>query len=409
MRDRRAALRHNRGFMLLFAGQSISVLGSDITTWALPLTAVLTLGASPTQMGLLSAAGALPILLAGPVAGAWTDRVRRKPLLIFADLGRVLILASIPLAAVLGHLSLGQLYAAVILAGALSITFDVAYQALLPALVGRDSLVEANSAMEASASVARIAGSGLAGVLVQLLSGPTAILTDAFSFLVSAASLSLIDAAEPEPPSVTDRRRVRQEIAEGLRALADLPVVRALTIASGIFNLFDSALIAVYVLYLIRTLSIPAGLVGLVFALGGVGGLLGALLAGPVARKYGMPLTLMCSAMIAGIAELGIAVAGGPLVLAISIVVAGEGLVQVSASIYGINAQSLRQSLVPDYLQGRVAATTQIIRQGVIPIGALIGGICADHFGLRPTVVAAGLGTLSSGIWLALSPVRTMQ
>ncbi len=409
MGDRRAGLRHNRGFVLLFAGQSVSYLGSSISIWVLPLTAALTLGASPTQMGLLSAAGALPILLVGPVAGAWADRVRRRPLLIAADLGRVVMLASIPLAAAFGRLTLGQLYVVEILAGALTITFDVAYQALLPTLVGRESLVQANSAMEASSSVAGVAGPGLAGVLVQVLSGPTAILVDALSFLVSAVSLGLIDAREPEPPPTAERRHVRQEIGEGLRAVAGQPVVRALIVGSGIFNLFDSALIAVYVLYLIRTLNVPAGLVGLVFALGGLGGLFGAVMAARVAHRFGLAATLIGSAMLAGIAELGIGVATGPLALAMTIVVAGEGLVQVGATIYGINSLSLRQAIVPDHLQGRVAATAQIVSQGVIPIGALVGGICADRFGLRPTVVAAGIGTISAGIWLALSPVRTVR
>ncbi len=405
---RRIGLWPRSDFARLWAAQAVSALGSQITMLALPLTAVLVLRAGPAQMGLLAAAGSVPYLLVGLVAGVWVDRVRRRPVLIAADLGRAALLASIPLAAWLHALGMAHLYAVAFLCGVLRVFFDVADQSLLPTVVGREALVAANSKLETSASVAGIVGPGLAGALVQAVTAPAAILVDALSFLLSALFVSRVRAHEP-PPSRDERQGIRAEILAGLRWVWRDPIVRPLIISGASFALFDSVLMAVYVLYLVRTLALAPALVGVVFALGSVGGLAGALLAGPLARRVGVGPALVGGICVAGVAEMAIALAGGPPLVALAIVVVAEAGVQCGDLVCDINAVSLRQALVPEHLRGRVNATVRVCTWGVAPLGALAGGVLAARYGLRPTVVVAGVGTLGAFLWAYFSPVRALR
>lgn len=408
MRAKRRAGLWQRDFLLLWGAQAVSGLGSQVTLWALPLAAVLALKATPAQMGLLAAAGSAPSLLVSLFAGAWADRVRRRPTLIAADVARALLLATVPLAAALGMLSLAQLYVVAFLAGTLGVFFGVAYQSFLPSVVERERLVAANGALEAANSIVGITGPGLAGVLVQLLTAPIAILADALSYVVSALALALIRTPEA-PPDRAQRRPLAVEIGEGLRVVREQPILRALAVGSGLFNLFDAILLAVYVLYLTRTLGVGPALIGAIFALGSAGGLAGAVLAGRITRRIGVGPAMLMGILLAGLAEVAIALAGGPPTLAALVVAAGEAAVEAGAVLYNINSTSLRQALVPDRLQGRVAATLRLVSVGVTPLGALAGGILATHDGLRPTVLVAGVGTLLSVAWLVASPVRGLR
>lgn len=399
----------NSDFGRLWSGQTVSVLGSQVTLLALPLTAVLVLKAHPSQMGLLAAAGSAPYLLVGLFAGVWVDRVRRRPILMAADLGRALLLASIPLAAWLHVLGMAQLYVVAFLAGILRVFFDVASQSFLPVLVGHEALVAANSKLETSNSVAGIVGPGLAGALVQLVTAPVAILVDALSFLVSALFLRLIRTREPLPARHDERQGLLTAIREGLRLVWTDPLLRPLVISGASFSLFDSLLMAVYVLYMVRTLALTPALVGVVFALGSVGGLAGALLAGPLTRRIGLGRALVGGILAAGVAELGIALAGGPPLVALLIVIVAEAGVQCGDLVYDINAVSLRQSRVADRVQGRVNATVRVCTWGMAPLGALAGGVLAERYGLRPAVVVAGAGTLCAFLWVLCSPVRSLR
>lgn len=392
-------LWRHAGFLTLWAGQTVSLFGSRITLLALPLTAVLALHASAAQMGLLAAAGSAPWLIVGLPAGVWVDRLRRRPLMVAADLGRALLLFSVPLAAWLGRLHLEQLYLVQFLVGVLTVVFDVAYQSWLPSLVPSEHLVEGNSKLEMSDSVAQIAGPGLGGVLVQVLTAPVAILADALSFLVSALLLSSIRTHEAAPPRA-DRGSMRREIAEGLRLVLGNPLLRALAGSSATFNLFDSVLFSVYVLYMVRALGLSAGAIGLVFGLGGVGGLLGALLVGPITRRVGLGRTLTAAVILAALAEILIAAAGGPALVAASILTGAEAIVEFGAVIFAINAVTLRQTRTPEQLLGRVNATSRFATWGVGPVGALLGGALGQAVGLRQTVLLAGLGTLLAFPWL---------
>ncbi len=404
----KTSLWHHRDFLLLWSGQTISQLGSQITTWALPLTAVVLLKANASQMGLLVALRNVSYLLVGLFAGVWVDRVKRRPLLIVTDIGRALLLLSIPLTALFGLLSITQLYIVTFLTGLLTVLFDVAYQSFLPSLVARDQLIEGNSKLEASASIAQIVGPGLAGALVQLFTGPIAILRDALSCVVSALSLTLTWVKEP-PLLIEERRHIGHEISEGLQAVWHYPILRTLAIGSGLFNFFDSFLFTFYVLYLIKTIGATPLLVGIIIAISSVGGLLGALLTEKITRKFGLGPTLLAGVLLASMGEFTIALAQGPLLFAILLVIIGEGSVQAGAVLYGVNGLSLRQTIVPDRLQGRVSATLRIIAVGVVPLGALLGGFLGDTYGLRTTVLVAGCGTFIAFLWVLFSPVRKLR
>ena len=237
-----------------------------------------------------------------------------------------------------------------------------------------------------------------------------AILTDALSFALSALSLVLIRVREAAPNAREGQSpHLWREISEGLQVVLRHPVLRALAGGSGLFNFFDSFLYSVYVLYLTRTLDMPPVFVGIVFALGGAGGLLGALLCGRVTRAVGLGPTLLGGALLAAVAELVIALAGGSLLAALLMVIVGEASVQAGAAFYGINGLSLRQAIVPDRLQGRVNATVRVISLGVVPLGALLGGTIGDRYGLRPTVLIAGVGTLLAFLLVFVSPVRRLR
>lgn len=406
---RPAGLWRHTDFLLLWGGQSVSQVGSQVTTWALPLVAVLLLGASPLQMGILALMGRLPLLLIGLPAGAWVDRLSYRRVLIVADGGRALLIGSIPLAAWLHILSLFQLYLVALLVGLLSVFFDIAYQSFLPSLVADEHLVEANSKLESSTALASIVGPGLAGTLVQWISGPLALLVDALSFVVSAISLVAMRVRERVSKEGARARPLLGDIGEGLRFFWQQPVIRALTISAALFNLFDNVLGAEYVLYLTRTLHLGAVSVGIVGACGGVGWLLGALLTARLTRRFGLGPTLIGSIALSCLAKAAIALAGGPLLLTLGAVICGELLFQGVATVYIINSLSLRQSVLPEDLRGRVTAAIRVITWGVGSFGALLGGILATVVDLRPTMLIAASGTVLALVWIVSSPVRQVR
>jgi predicted MFS family arabinose efflux permease len=305
-------------------------------------------------------------------------------------------------------LSIGQLAAVAFLAGVLTLLFGVAHSSFLPSLVREEQLIEGNSKLETSLSMAGIAGPGLGGALVQLLTAPTAILLDAVSFLLSALCLSFIRAPETVPACPVQQRSLRHDIAAGLRFVFGNSILRPLALSSATFNLFDNALFAVYILYMTRTLHLPAGAVGLVFGIAGVGGLLGAAAAAPITRWLGVGRVVVGGVALAGIAELGIAAVVGPLLLAVGLLILAEGSVQFGAALYVINSRTLRQTLTPDRMLGRVSATSDFLTQGVGPLGALLGGVLGEVIGLRGTVIVAGIGTLFAFIWVLAPPLRSL-
>jgi MFS family permease len=403
----RGLWRHGE-FMKLWIGQTISQLGSHIGGGALRFTAILFLAATPLQLSLLTAAQMLPTLLLGLLAGVWVDRLRRRPLLIAADIGRGVLLLSVPLAYLLGLLRLEQLYLVAALVGALAILFDVAYGAYLPEVVGRAQLVEGNSKLSASGSVAEIAGPPLGGALVQLISAPLAIVLDALSFLVSALAIWRIRAPEPAPEVPHDRPGLRRELAEGLGAALRDPLLRALLGAGFTMSLFGGIIGTLYDLYLIRELGMSPALVGLTIGVGGISALVGAFAAGPITRRVGVGPAIGGALALSGLTGLLIPLAHGPIYVALPMILASQAA-DILFAVYFINETSLRQSIVPPRLLGRVDASFRFLTTGAALIGALLGGALGEAVGARAAIAVGVLGVWSACLWVFGSPLRKLR
>lgn len=397
-------------FVKLWSGRTISEFGSRITREGLPLTAALLLGAGPAQMALLAAMGAAPVLLVGLLAGVWVDRLPRRPILIAADLGQAALLLSIPIAALLGQLRIEQLYVVTALTGVLKVFFDVADQSFLPALVSREHLVEGNSKLETSGSLAEIGGPVLAGVLVQTITAPIAILLDALSFLVSAATVVAI--RTPEPPVAPPEPQANwwREISLGLRVVLSHPTLRALAGFSSLGSFFGGFYATLYVLYAIQVIGVTPAVLGILIAGGGVGALIGAVVSAPLARRFGLgPAMLLMAGLRAAVAFLTPLAASTPLALAIGLMFAGQIIGDFAAVAFSIHAVSLRQTITPDHLLGRMNASMHFLAGGVHPFGILLGGALATIFGIQATLLIAAGGSVLAAAWVVLSPIPQMQ
>jgi MFS family permease len=409
MQIRTAGLWANSEFLKFWAAQAISFFGSQITILALPLTAAVSLQASAAQMGLLRTAEVAPALLIGLFVGAAVDRLRRRPILILADIGRALLLASIPLASYLGSLHMSHLYMVALLSGMLTVCFDVAHMSLLPSLVPRENLVEGNSKLEVSRSIAMIAGPGIAGILVQLFTAAFAIIFDAVSFLGSALFLLLIRTPEPPRADSAARQHFWADVAEGLQAVWHQPLLRTMALSLCIFNFFYNAIGAAYVLYIVRELGIAPATLGLIYAIGSVGFALGAALAGRAARRFGVGPTIVWGACLSDAAFLLIPLASGQHQAVIPLLIAAQLLATFAGPMTAINQLSLRQAITPDRLLGRVNATMRVIALAAAPVGALLAGLLGGTIGLRPTLAIGALGLQLGFVILLLSPLRTLR
>lgn len=372
---------------------------------AFPLVAVAYLRATAFQVGVLTACTTAAFLLVGLPAGAWVDRLRRRQVMMVADLGRMAAIGSVPVAYGLGGLTLAQLYVVALVNGVLSVFFDVAYQSYLPSLVGVEDLVEGNAKLTASAQVALVAGPSLAGGLVQALGGPVAVAVDAGSYLVSSVSLAVIGTVEEAlaPPT---QARLRSQIGEGLRFVLGHRILRAIAGCTGTANLFSSVQSAVEIVFLVRVIHVSAGVIGLLFAGAGLGGLVGAFLSSRLAHRFGgvraiqAGIVLNAGALLLPLTGRGVAVG----LFALGLFVNSIGVV-----IYNVNQVSFRQRLCPPGLLGRMNATMRFLVWGEMPLGALLGGALGAGIGLRPTLWVAAAGQLLAIIWLFTSPMRTMR
>lgn len=403
-----ASLRRNHDFLKLWAGQSISMLGSQVTPIALPLIASILFHATPGQMAFLLAMQYAPYTLVGLFAGALVDRMRRKPLMIAADLGRAALLATLPLAIANGILRMELLYVVSFGMGVLNVFFGTAYGAFLPAIVPREQLVEANSRFSTSSSIAGIAGPGLAGSLVQLLTAPVAILMDAASFLVSALALVRIRTPDPAPPAPERARNIWREIAEGMLVLLRNPILRALQVSMATNDIFWNALYAVYFLFVTRDLRLPAGAIGVIFGAGSAGALLGSLVAARLARRFGLGRTLIVSQICVGSGSLLIACAAYFRFAALPLLIAAEVIQASTNTVFGINRGSVALAVTPAHMRGRVGASGSVIGLGVAAAGVAIGGFLGERLGLAPTIVIGALGSPLAFLWLVFSPIRDL-
>ncbi len=396
-------------FLKLWAGTTIADVGTQVTVVALPLTAVLVLGAGPMDMGLLAATGGVPSLVFGVFAGAWADRLPRRPVIIATATIVGLLLGSIPVASIAGVLRIEWLYAVEFLAGLAGVLAGAAYQAYIPTLVDTPDLHEANTRLEQSFSVARTIGPGLGGALVQWLTAPIAIAVDAVSYFV--ADLLLLWIRHPEPPVTRPQGReanIWREMKEGLQfTLAD-PVLRSLTTAVASATLFNSAFFALYILYLSRTLEIPPVLLGVVLGVAGPSALVGSLLIGPLNRTFGVGRCLLLCIGVAAIGRLIVPLATGPMMVIVVLLIIGEvGRAFFNAN-FGVTFRTLQQTRTPPELRGRVSATMNTMSRGFWPLGSLAGGVLGEYVGIPTTMVLSVIGAAAIGLWV-LWPLRTMD
>jgi MFS family permease len=394
-------------FVKLWAGHTISQLGSQVTILALPLTAILLFRATPFQVGVLGTLEFLPFLLFGLPAGVWVDRLRRKPILVIADVGRFLALGSIPLAYAFDALRLPQLYVVAFLAGIFTVLFDVAYGAYLPSLIDRRQLVDGNSKLEISRSGAQLVGPGLAGILVEALRAPMAILADAVSYVGSVLFLLIIRRREPpfESPA-GGPPRMGTQIGEGLRYVLRHTLLRPILICTAALNLASGLNFAVLLLFAVRQLGLSPGTIGLVLALGNAGFLGGAFIAARAPRRLGVGPTLIGAGFMIGAAYLTVPLATRP--TAILFLVLYGFLASFGGVIYNVNARSLAQSITPERMLGRTIATARFVVWGTIPVGSFVGGVLGGGIGLRPTLLVAGLVGIVAFVPPLLSPVRRL-
>jgi MFS family permease len=399
----------NRHFALFWMSQTVSKFGSWITSSGLALTAVLVLHATAFQMGVLAALGAIPALLFGLLAGVWVDRLSRRSVLIITDLGRALLLLAIPLAALLGVLRLELMYGVALLAETLTVFFEVAHRSFLPTLIDREDIAEGNSKLEASSSLAEIAGPSLAGVLVQTISAPFAILFDALSFLFSALCIGMIRVRESSALPIGEQQKVWQEIWEGLQVIWHDHRLRALAVCIAMRNFFGGAFAALYTLYVVRDLGMTPVIYGILVTMGGVGALLGALTAARMTRSFGLGKILVGGLLIDGCTTLLTPLASGPWPLALALLIGSQLFGDCGAVLHAINEVSLRQMIVPDRFLGRVNASMHLLVVVLGPVGAVLAGLLSTCIGIRPTLFVGAGGILCSFVWLLFSPVRTLE
>ena len=405
----RGPVWQSRDFRLFWLGQSASFIGWEVTELALPLTAVVVLGAGPDQMGVLVATQNLPFLFVGLLAGVWVDRFRRRPILIVMALANAAALAAIPLASLLGALRFEGLLIVGLVTGTTVVISSVAYQSLVPSLVPRPQLVDANASLEVSSSTATMLGPSLGGLLVQMLTAPVAIAADVVSSLFSALTLSAIRVPEPAPIAREHRASVVRQIGEGLRHVAGHPLLRSITACGAIHNFFSRMIDALFILFVVTVVGLDPITLGLVLAAAGPGSLIGALLSNRLPSRLGLGRTLIAGQVVTGLSRLLIPLAVGPFGSPAVILAASTFLLGVARPIFNVNQLSLRQAITADRLQGRVNATMRFVMWGVTPFGALLGGMAASTFGLQPVLLVAGLGVLAATLALVLSPVASLQ
>lgn len=392
-------------FVKLWFGQFVSQAGSQVSFLAMPTVAILLLHATPFQVGVLSALEFLAFPVLGLIAGVYADRIKRVRIMVGCDILRTLIFGSVPLAWALGVLTIEQLYAVALLAGICTVFFDVSYQSYLPALVTRRDLIEGNSKLEVTRSIAQLAGPAMAGFLIQLVGAALSILVDAASYLVSVISLLLIRKPEPDPrPAGESVSGFWHELWEGVRVVFGNSTLWKIAGSTATNNLGSNMFFAVYLIFVYRYLHLSPGTAGLIFAAAAVGGLLGAVSATAVTSRFGLGTTLFLTDAVGGLAALLI-----PLSLlgfAVPILVVSGVIGFYMTPIYNINQVSLRQAITPDRVQGRMNATMRTIVWGTIPIGAFIGGILGSTIGVVPTILIGASIQALSALWILAGPVR---
>ncbi|GIF21640.1 MFS family permease [Actinoplanes tereljensis] len=390
-------------FRRYWAAQTVSLFGDQVTLLAMPLLAVLAVGAGPAEMGYLTAAALLPNLLFSMPAGAWVDRhSRKRRLMIGADLGRAALLLAIPLLWWADHLTLTVLYAVAFAAGTLSMLFEVAHSSLFADLVERTDYVTANSLLNGSRAMSYVAGPSAGGLLVQVFTAPFALLADVLTFLASAVFLRRVDVAErPGEPEAKH--------GNGMRFVLTHPVLRAILLGTTTLNLFNYIFAALFVLYVTTGLHIRPGTLGVIIGLGAVGGLLGATVAGPISRRIGIGPALILGLVVFPAPLILVPLAHGPQPVVLAMLVTAEFVAALGVMLLDITAGSVQTAATPPNRLAVVAGFNRTINYGIRPIGAVLGGTLGAFLGVRPALWIATVGALLGVLWVVFSPVRKLR
>ncbi|HKC21142.1 MAG TPA: MFS transporter [Gaiellaceae bacterium] len=395
-------------FIRLWSAETVSQFGTQFTLLALPLVAIDALHVSAFEVAALTTVEFLPFLLVSLPAGVWVDRLRRRPILIAGDLARALLFASVPVAYWTGHLSMAQLYVVAFLGGIATVFFDVAYQSYLPSLVERQQLIDGNAKLEISRAAAQLGGPGLAGIVIDFLRAPAALAFDAVSYVGSA--LFIFSIRKPESSVRTDapRRRMREELREGLRWVLRHPYLKNIAACTALFNFWGNMGFAVLLVFARRELHLSPLAIGLAFTLSNIGPLLAAFNADRISSRFGVGRTIIAASII-----------GAPTFLVIPFAPEGNAALAVlipafvigglSNVIYNVTQVSLRQAITPERLQGRMNSVMRFIVWGTIPLGSIIGGVLASQIGVKETLIVSGIGCFLPFLPVLFSPVRDIE
>ena len=398
-------LRTNPNFRRFFIGQSVSLFGDQITAIALPLTAVLALHATAGQMGALTTAYLVPNLIFSLHAGAWVDRRgRRRNVMLATDVGRALLIGSIPVAYALGHLTWTQLYVVAFLTGSLSVFFYVAYGAMIQMLVPREDYVQANSLTHGSRAFSFLAGNSIGGVLVQLLRGPYALGVDALSFLWSALFLGRMRI--DEPPGAPHESG---GLMAGARWIRGNAVIRAELLGVATLNFFNFIFFALFVLYATRHLHVSPAALGLVLGAASVGTLGGSFITARIGRRIGVGRTFALGCFLFPAPLVLVPLAGGPHTLVLALLFVSEFLSGIGLMLLDIMAGAISAGLIPQALRSRVSGAFIVVNYGVRPLGTSVAGVLGSTIGLRPTLWIATVGAIAGLLWILPSPIMSLH
>jgi MFS family permease len=409
MRRPRGGLWSHPDFLKLWTGQSISELGSQVSQLAIPWLAAVGLHASPIEFSLLGVFGFLPFILFALPAGVWVDRLRRRQVLIVGDSARAVLLTLIPILWAAGVLQIWHLLVLQFVFGIFTVFFDVAYQSYLPALIEREHLVDGNSKLQLTVSVAQVAGPSLSGGLIAAVTAPYAIVADAASFVVSTVFMLRMRHREnvPDRAAGESRPQMWPQVKEGLQWVVGNRQLRAIAGCTGTSNFFNNILFAVFILYGVRVLHLSSVELGAVFAVGSVGSIAGALAANRLQKRLGVGPAIVMYAMVFSVG--GIAFPLAPRSFPLSVLMAGMTVFGFAGVAYNITQVSLRQAITPERLQGRMNAAMRWIIWGTIPLGTLAGGAIGQTVGLHAALWVGAIGDIPVFLWVLLSPVRSIR
>jgi MFS family permease len=395
----------NTDFVKLWAGETVSLIGTQVTQFAMPLVAILTLNATVLQVGVINALRFVPVIVVALFAGVWLDRRRRRPVLIACSLSNAVLIGLVPLASATGWLSIGLLYVVTTLAGSLSVVFDVGALSYVPFLVERRHLPDSNSKLQASFAVAGIAGPGIAGLLIGLITAPVTLSVDAVSYLFSAFGLITIRKPELQPEVPAQRPSIRRQIAEGFHAVYGSKLLRALLAQSAVLNVGFGATSTIYTVYAIRSLHLSPFKLGISVGALAVGALFGALLASRIGKALGLGRTLAVCIVAVSASPLLLLIPRNAGLVAMVLLIAswfGHGY---GISIWNVNTITMRQALTPPRVLARMNATYRMLLFGALPVGAIAGGLLGDTMGLWSAMVVSVLVLTAPMIWIFFSPI----